>query len=287
MSNELLTMSTQSALDLSRIHNAALLQESQALDNLVSQLRNKASSLITDAESIRREQSIILDRIQSTELYKKDGFKSLAEYGETIGLGKSTTYALSRVGHIYNDKKAPQSIKALSPSNLDTLTAAIKSNAEQVYKDAELGAFDGASQSTLKDYAKTIKPTNKSKIVKTYKAREYRCGESMYTECNGTGESANGDYTMDEWKSFYSSTADFIKVGSLSYLVLESEYSFFLVKFFEYNPKANGKPKTIDPRAEFISKSMEAGTALEMVDSVISMMGWAPLTEDERDAYEQ
>lgn len=285
MSNELLTMSTQSALDLSRIHNAALLQESQALDNLVSQLRNKASTLIIDAESIRREQAIILDRIQSTELYKKDGFKSLAEYGDTIGLGKSTTYALSRVGHIYNDKKAPDAIKALSPSNLDTLTAAIKSNSEQVYKDAELGALDGMSQSALKDYAKAIKPTSKSTLVKTYQAFKSDRGQ-----VHGDGTSANCDYTIDEWEAWYS-TAEFYKIpkdknGNIRFCLID-ESIVDVITLKEYKPNKNGKVKSIDPRAEFISKSMTAGTPLEMVDSIISMMGWNPLTEDERDAYNQ
>lgn len=292
MSNELLTMSTQSALDLSRIHNAALLKETQSLDNLVSQLRNKASSLIIDAESIRREQAIILDRIQSTKLYEKDGFKSLAEYGDTIGIGKSTTYALSRVGHVYNDKKAPDAIKALSPSNLDTLTAAIKTNQKQVYKDAELGAFDGASQSTLKDYAKTIKPA-KTVVVKTYQAF-ILANPGYWEETPVTMDDEShptSDYIESEWCDYLTSNGSAIyKVqikGRKIWLVIEQDGEYQMVELREYNPKSNGVPKTINPRDEFIAKSRDAGTPLETVDSIISMMSWVPLTDAERNSYNQ
>lgn len=274
MSNELLTMSKQSALDLSRIHNAALLKESQSLDALVSQLRSGAVSLMESAEQVRREQAIILDRIQSTKLYEKDGFKSLAEYGETIGLGKSTTYALARVGKVYNDKKAPAQLKAMSPSNLDALSSALRANPDQVFKDAEKGSLDGMSQDNLREYVKTIATPVKAKVVKTYQAFTAD-GEPV----PGDGTSANADYTMDEWKAWYSNV-EFHKIpndkdGNTRFCMIDDHY-VDVVTLKEYKPKANDPVKTITgaPSANFITAKLKAaGKSDEEIAAMLTMLG--------------
>lgn len=278
MSNELITMSTQSALDLSRIHNAALLKESQSLDALVSQLRSGAVSLMQSAEQVRREQAIILDRIQSTKLYEKDGFKSLAEYGETIGLGKSTTYALARVGKVYNNKKAPKQLTEMSPSNLDALSSALKANAAQVFKDAEKGNLDGMTQDTLRDYAKTIAPASKPKVVKTYVANA--SGKGSIAIPGGT--SVNGDYTRDEWEAYLSSNGDEVcklpdnKDGGKRYLCIGFDDTLTLVTLMEYKPKANGPVKATNgaPSANFITEKLKAaGKSDDEIASMLAMLG--------------
>ena len=50
----------------------------------------------------RKAIASILADIEARKLYKEDGFKSLAEYGDTIGLDKSMTHKLENAGRLLN-----------------------------------------------------------------------------------------------------------------------------------------------------------------------------------------
>lgn len=75
---------------------------------------NKATQVIFDAVNIfnttasetRKVVAVQLSRIENGKLYKDDGCKSLAEYGERIGLDKSLTHKLENAGRLLDSKTA-------------------------------------------------------------------------------------------------------------------------------------------------------------------------------------
>lgn len=195
------TLTPVTALDLSSIKNAALLKECKALSDLQSSAASAYASTVTEFEAIRRKQAAILDRIQSTKLYEKDGFKSLAEFATTIGLNKSNAHQLAAAGRVYNDKSAPEALKALSPSKLGVLASAIKADKERVYADAETQDFASATQEQLKAYAadRAAKTSPKAKVVPEY-----------YADVNGKPCIVEGrtHYIMDDWEAYFMSNGD-------------------------------------------------------------------------------
>ena len=272
--NELLNMNAINALDLSAIKNAALVKESESLAALQSKIMTGAAKLAGNIEVIRREQAVILHRIQSTKLYEKDGFKSLAEYAETIGLNKSNAHQLAATGNIYSDKNAPEQLTNLSPSKLAALTAAINANKEQVYKDAAAGALDGMTQSQLKDYAAATK-TTKAKVVKTYTMTSYA---QDGTESGTLFADGRRDGTVEEWKALFSDyevinvSAD--KNGNKRLLVVYPNGNAELFTLIEFKPNSNGKVKTTNGKAEFLARAAADGMSEEQIATVCRVMGW-------------
>ncbi len=280
-------------LTVDGIHNAALRKESETLAALQDKIISGVMTLSESVETIRREQAKVLDRIQSTKLYEKDNFKSLAEYAETIGLNKSNAHALAAAGRIYNDKKAPQNLKDMSPSKLATLSAAIKADKDTVYTDAENGAFTGKTQSELKTYASERAASKQSsKVVKTYKCFDIYTGEQV----NGTGESANGDYSFEEWTEFFKSNgAEVIKLpnaettvtnaktgeqttkANIQRLLVIDRDSPKIYRFAAYTPKSNGDVKTSNARDTFIANAINAGMDKDSINKTCVVMGWEPL----------
>lgn len=275
--NDLLNMNAISALDLSAIKNAALVKESESLAALQSKIMTGAAKLAGNIEAIRREQAVILHRIQTTKLYEKDGFKSLAEYAETIGLNKSNAHQLAATGNIYSDNNAPEQLTSLSPSKLAALIAAINTNKEQVYKDAAAGALDGMTQAQLKDYAAATK-TTKAKVVKTYTA--------WYTAINGERvqehfeSDGRTDGTIDEWKKEAESakyevvTIPADKDGNKRLLGIDDDGSSIVFTLIEYKPNSNGKVKATSGKAEFLARAAAEGMSEEQIATVCRVMGW-------------
>lgn len=264
--NELLNMNAINALDLSAIKNAALIKESESLAALQSKIKSGAAKLAGTVDAVQREQAVILYRIQSTRLYEKDGFKSLKEYAETIGLGKSAAHALANAGKVYSDKEAPENLKKMPAFNLAAINSAINSNKEQVYKDAEAGALDGMSQTQLQDYAAATKQGGKAKVVKTY-----------------IGVNANtSPLTLDEIASMLGEHgAEVVKIpdkdGYKRYVRIVSDEGHAVASvhiFTEYKPNSNGKIKTTSGKAEFLARAHAEGMSDEQIATVCRVMGW-------------
>lgn len=277
--NNLININEIQSLDLSKVKNAALKKESESLSGLQSKIASGLINAATGVEAIRREQAAILNRIQSTKLYEKDGFKSLADFAETIGLGKANAHALANAGKVYADKTAPDAIKNMTPSNIAAIMSAINADKKRVYSDAESGTLNGMTQKQLKEYASKVKPA-KATVVKTYLAFVRRDDETIQEEPD-TATDGRMDATMDEWRADAERAHwEFIPIpndkdGNKRALVHDPKDGYAVVyTFVEYKPNANGKAKATTGKAEFLARAYAEGMTEEQIKTVCKVMGW-------------
>ena len=239
-----LTITYSTALDLSNIKNPALLTESKALADITNRFNGLVETTAATVESLRREQAPILYRIKATKLYEKDGFKSMSDYCKAIGLSDSSISGLTTAGKVYSDKKAPDALKALSPSKLAQMGALLndKDMSAAVYEDAKNGVLDGKTLAQVKDYVNDVKGRCgkvKAKVVKTYTA-------------TANGESVNASpATIDEWESTIKGIwTNVIKAPDLDGHKVLIGYSAFESSVYflsEYTaPKAQPKQNTME-----------------------------------------
>lgn len=105
------------------------------------------------AEDKNRTLASILAEVKVKELYKDDGFSSVADYAEaTFGIKRANAYTLASAGEVYNDKQASEKVKALSPSKLFEVINVPK---DELEKDMEEGIISAdTTQKDLREYAK-------------------------------------------------------------------------------------------------------------------------------------
>lgn len=132
--------------------------------------QDKLLKLAAAAENSKRGICIELTKIETGKLYEADGFKSLAEYGETIGLDKSLTHKLENAGRVYlSDKPATKALAA----SLDWSKAAMlaSEDADKVEAAAAAGELKpDMSAKEVKDWkaAQVVKKGGKEKVVPTW-----------------------------------------------------------------------------------------------------------------------
>lgn len=236
--------------------------KNDALNKATSEIAKLFSKAADTANSFNRELACILDRVQSNGLYKDDGFKSLAEYAEAIGLKKSNAHALASAGHIYNDEKAPEALKALTPSNLAVLSSVLRDDTtrDMVYTDAESGKFNNATQEELKQYSQEKRGARKSsttQVLDLYYAKSLNDSIThQYTDEDGkTGETM----TIDDWKDYFiSNGAEYVKIPKAKVspdvdkatinraLIIEPNGEVFAVKYIKFNPVQPARNITVD-----------------------------------------
>lgn len=139
----------------------------------ISDIYNKAYQYAND-KTIQIAK--IMADIADKKAYKDDGFDSVADYAEaTFGMKKAKAHEYVRAGRIYNDKQAPDELKAMSPSNLSALTGV---SMDKIKSDIAAGKINSkTTQKALREYAKAAKtdgavtPTEKAmkaEVVDTY-----------------------------------------------------------------------------------------------------------------------
>lgn len=129
--------------------------------------QDKLLKLAAAAENSKRGICIELTKIEADKLYEADGFKSLAEYGETIGLDKSLTHKLENAGRVYLSEKP--ATKALA-ANLDWSKAAMLASEDADKVEAAAAAGELKPDMTAKDVktwkaAQAVKKGGKEKVV--------------------------------------------------------------------------------------------------------------------------
>lgn len=104
------------------------------------------------AEDKNRTLASILADVKVKELYKDDGFSSVADYAEaTFGIKRANAYTLAAAGEVYNDKQASENIRSLSPSKLFEV---INVPREELEKDMADGVITSSTtQKDLREYA--------------------------------------------------------------------------------------------------------------------------------------
>lgn len=119
--------------------------------------------------SNNREIAKLLGEVKKDELFKEDGFKSVAEYAETtFGIAKSLSYQLAKVGerfYLANSDAAKKAASMLPPSNLAEIA---NMTDEQIGKAIEAGEISETStQKKLRDVAAGVKHA-KPKVLEDY-----------------------------------------------------------------------------------------------------------------------
>ena len=127
----------------------------------------------------RKAVASILADIEARKLYKDDGLKSLAEYGETIGLEKSLTHKLENAGRMLNS--TDETVKDFSAkadwSKLAILSSADESDVAKAIKDGTI-----TTNSTSKDVSNWKKQTEDAKPKTGKVLPQFHVGLSLYTE---------------------------------------------------------------------------------------------------------
>lgn len=104
------------------------------------------------AEDKNRTLASILADVKVKELYKDDGFSSVADYAESVfGIKRANAYTLAAAGEVYNDKQVSENVRSLSPSKLFEV---INVPREELEKDMADGVITSTTtQKDLREYA--------------------------------------------------------------------------------------------------------------------------------------
>lgn len=78
--------------------------KSKELNTATKSLYDVAENVYTTAFEGNKRICIILARVEKTQAYKEDGFKSLAEYCEAIGFDKSKVHKMENAGRLYDSE---------------------------------------------------------------------------------------------------------------------------------------------------------------------------------------
>ena len=108
--------------------------KSKDLNTATSAIYEAVNRFNTTATETRKTVAVILARVERKQAYKADGFKSLAEYAEQIGMEKSLAHKLENAGRLLDSKD--DTVRNFA-NNLDYSKLAIVSSAgEEAVKAA-------------------------------------------------------------------------------------------------------------------------------------------------------
>lgn len=152
---------------------------------------------VTYAEDKNREIAKILSDVAAKNAYAKDGFKSVADYAaQTFGMQKSRAYALANAGKVYNDKNAPEQMKALSPFKLAELNRLIPSQAADAITSGAI--TENSTEKEIREYVtQKIAETEKPKVLPSYTVRI--CGQGF----ESIMETLTSPRTVDAWDELF------------------------------------------------------------------------------------
>lgn len=218
--------------------------------------QDKLLKLAAAAETSRRGICMELAKIESGKLYEEDGFKSLAEYGETIGLDKSLTYKLENAGRLYlSDKPATKALAA----SLDWSKAAMLASEDASKVEAAAAAGElkpGMSANDVREWkaAQNVKKGGKEKVVPKWdielEAFKLQWGTKEDGERISFGEHVKECHTVGianpaDWAREYDNTALVSSVkdsdGNTIYMAITADGSMFNYTAEKVKPIKKGK----------------------------------------------
>lgn len=114
--------------------------KSKELNTATKSLYDVAENVYTTAFEGNKRICIILARVEKTQAYKEDGFKSLAEYCEAIGFDKSKVHKMENAGRLYDSEN--ETVKKFAASmgygNLAVIASASADSIAKAVEDGEL-----------------------------------------------------------------------------------------------------------------------------------------------------
>lgn len=108
--------------------------KSKELNTATNAIYEAVNRFNTTAAETRKTVAVILARVERKQTYKADGFKSLAEYAEQIGLDKSTAHKLENAGRLLDSKD--ETVRNFANSTDYSKLAIVSSAGEEAVKAA-------------------------------------------------------------------------------------------------------------------------------------------------------
>lgn len=228
----------------------------------ITAIYNDAASY---AEKKNREISKILADVADKKSYEKDGFKSVADYANSIfGIAKQNAYALASAGKVYNDETSHPELLAMTPSKLAEVSRLDTNVLNEALNSGKIN--HETTQKDLREFVnsnKTEADTEKPVVLDTYTVRP--CTPLVTDEQDDTYKMPR---TIDEWDQFFIDYVAHVspntpveivklpkgKVDSIATkatlerrLYLNREYSL-VIEFNKYVPSKEKTPKTKTPK---------------------------------------
>lgn len=108
--------------------------KSKALNTATSAIYEAINKYNTTAAETRKTVAVVLARVERNQTYKDDGFKSLAEYAEQIGMEKSLAHKLENAGRLLDSKD--EAVRNFANSTDYSKLAIVSSAGEDAVKTA-------------------------------------------------------------------------------------------------------------------------------------------------------
>lgn len=259
----------------------------QRLAVATAEIRKIYENAYEYADRKNRQVATILARVADEKSYEQDGFKSVAEYANTMfGIARQNAYALATAGKVYNDEEAPDALKAFSPSKLVEVANVPRETIVAAIENGEISP--DSTQKDLREYATTIRDTKVDEkgqeILPQYTARPCLVHVPEYVH-----QDMDDPRILDDWKLYFSNfiasqtgdEAESVEVVKLSkgfasidakkatvtrYLYF-NRYMSLVVEFYKYNPKKAKKDNdklrdfTIDQLRKMLEEAEKAALA--------------------------
>lgn len=108
--------------------------KSKALNTATNAIYEAVNKFNATAAETRKTVAVVLARVERNQTYKDDGFKSLAEYAEQIGMEKSLAHKLENAGRLLDSKD--ESVRNFANSTDYSKLAIVSSAGEDAVKAA-------------------------------------------------------------------------------------------------------------------------------------------------------
>lgn len=190
--------------------------KSEALNSETRTIYDTANAVNSTVAEARRTIAVSLYTIESGKLYKDDGYKSLAEYAETIGLDKSLAHKLENAGRMI--KSDNDTIKEFSAkadwSKLAILASADPKEVEEAIKGGDL--TPETTQAEVKEWkAKKSSKSKDTEVLTSYNwsIAVYSKEGRMQVDVSNTPEEAVELFEGVAWGVIKTSDGHKVKVG--------------------------------------------------------------------------
>lgn len=159
----------------------------------------------SNIENGRKDACAILAKVEKNKSYSEDGFKSLAEYAEQIGLNKSLAHKMENAGRLLISEN--ETVKAFAKdadfSKLAILSSAGEDAVQKAIEDGTLTT--DCTQEEVKAIKAEMNKANKDKVLPKFKV---------------VGESSRGVFNYDEIEiEMIPELEPCVKVGSFDQIV--------------------------------------------------------------------
>ena len=203
------------------------------------------------ANKAYKDACVILAKVEANQSWKEDGFKSLAEYGELIGLNKSVTHKMENAGRlILSDNPVIRDFAAKADySKLSLLQSEDEDDVAEAIEKGELTPETTAAKVKEWKAARPVKD-GKEKIVPTFKIT----GRTFHTD--GTAgtliDCTVGIASPAEWAREFDSTAIVSSAkdanGNVRYMALTADGAMFwyMAERVKAEKKAKKAPVAFD-----------------------------------------